>query len=272
MRRAAFLLLLCAQAGAAANRLVPLETGWTVGANHTPIHVPHTASELVGAFVTASRADEVNAAKAATRFENRFQAPTLERGTRVFLEVLNAASAAAEINGQPAGKARPSEFALSADITSLVKTGENTIALNTGDLGIQGGVRLRFAGPVRLDSDRILVDTPDWKGGPARVRVRTNIVNDSALAVQTELIVTITGPDGKPIARTISDARQVSASGSAPVEVSSEPIAAPPLWSPSAPRLCSVSVELRAGGSSIEKVRTNFGFRWFSFDADRGFF
>ncbi len=56
------------------------------------------------------------------------------------------------------------------------------------------------------------------------------------------------------------------------VKQSFDNVKSPRLWHPSTPVLYSVDTKIYKGSREIDNVTTDFGFRWFEWTADRGFF
>ncbi len=62
------------------------------------------------------------------------------------------------------------------------------------------------------------------------------------------------------------------AGGKATFEQRSEPVSKPQLWSPDTPYLYTVRTVIYDGEKAADRVEIPLGFRWFSFDADKGLF
>lgn len=233
------------------------DSGWSA------VHVPHNGREV---------SDETPRSMRRVWFRRRFQLELLPSTHRVIVEVIQARTVEVWINGHPVKDDSEFTGTFHADITDAVHTGDNWLAIRTAVPGIQGGVQVRVRGPVHLASDSVQVDTPEWNGGPAAVRVRSLILNQGRDDRTIESTATVTAPNGSLLAQSKSGRRSVGAGESFRAEMTSLPITDPPLWSPASPRLCQVELTLRADGEILETRKVDFGFRWFRFDAEQGFF
>jgi beta-galactosidase len=204
-------------------------------------------------------------------FRKRFRMAAEAAGTRALLRVDAVRAADVWLNGRPAGKAANGESVVEQDVTESLRVGENLLAMRTPVPGVGGGVRLFVLPPVHFRPDGLLIDTAGWQGGPATVRVRALIGSHSDLARSVTVSVAVRGPDGKELARFRSAEEKVEPGSPRWIELKSAAIASPPLWSPEAPRLCTVAAELRVNGSLVDRTEAVFGFRWFRFDAESGF-
>ena len=272
------LLLACAVAAAAAtNSVIRLEDGWRFmldAAGH-PEQAGFDDKSWGAAHVPHNQAEISNDAPRAPRrvwLRKRFSMPAVGGGQHVVLEVANAEAVEAWVNGHPAGKRGALEFALETDITPHLTPGDNLLVLAVALPGIQGGVRLHVRGPLHVETAGFEVDTPNWQGGPAAVRIRASIENGSAQPRPFAMRVSILGPDGSRLAGVDSGLRTAAAQGATRVELATPPIGNPPLWSVTRPRMSKMVAELVAGGVVIERQQAPFGFRWFRFDPDQGFF
>jgi len=233
------------------------DSAWTVG------RVPHSTGGLVAHAHARKRTP--------LWYRNRFQLSALTQDQRVFLDLRAACDAQAWVNGQELTSASPNPYHQWLDVTDLVQEGQNHLALRCIAPGIQGGVRIHVAGPQRLTTDNFLIDTPDWQGGPARVRARTEVVNDSDRPFDGRLEVSIHGPDGDSLVTTSARVR-LAAGQSKPVTLDTDPVRDPPLWDIGKPRMCTARVTLKQEQQILHAEQTRFGFRWSRFDAQKGFF
>ncbi|MGH9675100.1 MAG: PQQ-binding-like beta-propeller repeat protein [Bryobacteraceae bacterium] len=259
-RAAVFCLLLTASA---ATRMQSLDGAWQFSTDNRtwrPLYVPHNLREI---------GEQTPGSRRQVAYRRSFNLEKPAAGQRVVVQALNATGVEIVVNNAEIGKAPAESFWLEADVTGSVKPGENVLLLRAVSPGIQGGVRLHVLDPVHLDLEGILADTPSWRGGPATVRVRTAIENRRGVPAKTEMAVRLQDPEGREIASSVTRAEIRDRTE---VETSMSPVGDPPLWSPDNPRVCRISVILTVDGEVVEQKEIPFGFRWFRFDPDKGFF
>ncbi len=226
-------------------------------------HVPHNAQEI---------SDELPRSTRRVWFRHRFDLPEIPSGHRVLLDVSDSPGLEAWLNGAFASKSPAGQPWLHLDVTRLVRRGENLLVLRCQVPGIQGRVRLFVQAPLDLEPDSLMIDTPGWEGGAARVRIRTTVENVSTQDQSYAVTASVLDPQGKLLAKAETGTRSVAAGAKGGLELMTETIAQPPVWSLEKPQLCRVVAELRVQGTTVRKLESNFGFRRFHFDADKGFF
>ncbi len=188
------------------------------------------------------------------------------------LEIVAATEVQAWVNGQPVGANEDGEaFVFLADITKETNSDANVLAIATVMQGIQGHVKIHILPPQHWEIGDPLVDAGDWQGGQVQPRIRTTIHNAANQSIDCVMKASVRSPNGELLAEGRSSV-VLPANGSTPVLFKTDTIAAPPLWSPSNPQLCNVAVELRVDNHDIQSSEIPFGFRWFRFDPDNGFF
>ncbi len=273
LRGAASLLALPALAGAA-SAVVSLDGAWLyaydLGAEAAspgsedfllePVSIPHNLRDFSGEPVGSGRT---------LWFRRSFQAPEIQPRKRAVLRVLNAPEPEVWINGRLVAAGAKDSFFLDADVSAFLRPGENLIALRTRVPGVQGGVWLHILDPVHFETDGVQLDTPGWQGGATALRLRTAIENDSTVPAECEIGLRVTGPGGRVLAEALSTVSALG--GRTEVELLTPRIEDPPLWSPASPRLSTVSVTLRVDGTESEAHEFAYGFKWFRFDAEKGF-
>jgi beta-galactosidase len=226
------------------------------------VHVPHNRREL---------SDEPARSNWKVWLRRRFSLPDTPKGHRVVLEVAGGRLLGAWLNERRLDVDTARERLL-VDVTDDVRAGDdNVLLLHAPVQGIQGGVWLHVLHPVHLDDGGMSIDFPDWRGGPARARIRTALVNDSAQAKKAELGVRLIDVAGNELAVLTSGPVGVSPGETRPVDLHSKPLDRPPLWSPENPPLCRAVAELRLDGQVVQTRETTFGFRRVRFDPEEGF-
>lgn len=194
------------------------------------------------------------------------------------------------VNGELAGSHRGGYTGFSIRITPYVERGENQIAVRVNNLwqpdlaprggehvfsgGIYRNVRLVKKHPVHIDWYGTFVTTPTLEANAGRssvVRVRTDVRNNGAEAGEYRLKIQVMDDGGRTVAgREMS--RRVEPGQTVAFEQTTEEIPGVALWHPSHPNLYVLVSELYSGKKLLDREETSFGFRWFRWTADEGFF
>ena len=124
-----------------------------------------------------------------------------------------------------------------------------------------------------MGSSGVFITTPEVSTEQATVRVRSEVVNDAGKAAVLELRHQIFSPGGE-LLQTRRQRLRLKAGETRVAEYTSDAIRRPQLWSPESPSLYVVKTALvdPKGGKVLDEQRQKVGFRWFSFDGDKGFF
>lgn len=222
-------------------------------------------------------------------YRKRLTVPAAWRGRRIALEFEGAfQDAEIFVNGTPVGRHRGGYTGFSFDITSAVRTGENSIAVRVNNLwdptlapragehvfqgGIYRDVWLVTTDPVHVAWYGTRVTTPALSERSGTVAIDTEVRNDGGKAVTVSLRTDIHDQTGKIVATMNDRGRRLEAGALATLSQSSGPIMAPALWSPETPVLYKAVTTVLANGRPVDRYETPFGFRWFEWTADRGFF
>lgn len=214
-----------------------------------------------------------------------------EVGKAVFLEFDGVfQEAEVFVNGEPAGTHVGGYTGFSVDISNMIKVGKNLVAVRVNNLwkpdvapragehvfsgGIYRNVRLVVKSPVHIDWYGTFVTTPDLEknqGVSSSVKVETDICNHSGKGGIYQLQTQVIAPDGKVIT-SVETEEFVNAYSSRKFSQTTQVLANPLLWSPSTPVLYKVVSKLYKEKLLIDEDETSFGFRWFEWTADCGFF
>ncbi len=207
------------------------------------------------------------------------------RGKRVFLE-FEGVNQVSEfwLNGKRAGEHKGGYTSFELDVSDAVRFGSpgNVLTVKVDNLynpnisptvktdltfygGIYRDVWLRVSEPVYVST--IYWRTPQVSAEAAEVEVHVSIASAASGRAGLILEHEILDPEGRRVA-------QVSAATGAPAHKLTQTmrVSAPRLWSPDSPSLYRIRTTLREGGRPVDLLETPLGFRWFHFDADRGFF
>ncbi len=141
--------------------------------------------------------------------------------------------------------------------------------------GIYRDVWLVVTNSVHIDilnyaSPGIFIDTPEISEDKATVRIGGDIVNEKDEDVNVKIINRILDKDHKEIISLQSDLTIPSNSKKSFEQA--EIILNPELWSPENPYLYNVVTEIFEDEGLVDKINNPLGFRWFSYDSQKGFF
>ena len=191
------------------------------------------------------------------------------------------------VNGRKAGGHQGGYTGFSIDITKSICSGSNVVAVRVNNLwnarlapragehvfsgGIYRNVRLVMTDSLHVPWYGMQVTTPQVSAQSATVAVKTEIVNASQQAKSCTLNTAVIDPGGKPVV-TFEKTMQIAAGATAVFEQTSQPIPNPKLWHPDHSYLYSVRTTVLDSGKPVDTFVSPFGFRWFEWTADRGFF
>lgn len=144
--------------------------------------------------------------------------------------------------------------------------------------GIYRDVSLEIVNPVHLSttdyaSSGVYVSTPTVSEKEASVEVKTLLDNGTQKDGAFKLEYTFYSPQGQLVSRSIEKVKLPAGAKEVSL-VKKIRITNPELWSIDTPNQYKVEVRVlsASGDSVLDEVVTNFGLRWYSFDADKGFF
>ena len=194
------------------------------------------------------------------------------------------------VNGKRAGTHTGGYTGFYFDISSAVRMGNNVIAVRVNNIwkanvapragehvfsgGIYRNVRLVRKSPVHIDWYGIFVTTPDLaahQGKSSVVRVCTDICNKANKTMVFKLLTEVKDAEGQMLV-SVENEEKVEANSMKKLEQTTEAINHPTLWHPRHPYLYKVVSSVYQGQTLIDRVETPFGFRWFEWTADKGFF
>ena len=190
------------------------------------------------------------------------------------------------INGQELGNHPYGYTPFSFDLTPYLKVGEqNVIAVRVNNeipssrwysgSGMGRDVDLVVTDPVHVAKDGVQVTTPQLeaqKGGDVTTHLKTTVANAGEGQVEATLVQTVFKRGGNPeqAIGTQTTKFTVEAGKSKAVEADLS-AAKPELWSTDNPVLYTVRTEVKVGGKTVDTYDTDFGYRFFKFDAAKGF-
>ncbi|MDA1361013.1 hypothetical protein O1R50_15385 [Glycomyces luteolus] len=190
------------------------------------------------------------------------------------------------VNGRFAGRHEGGYTPFTVDISDAVTAGANDVfvrvnnlwnarlAPRAGDYSFGGGINrdvsLIVADRVRIDWYGIGVTTPEVSRERATVAASVEVVNDEPWPVQVSVAAVVSDPE-RSVASLPTMHRRIPARSRAVVELEGV-VANPILWHPDHPHRYKLTASVSVDGIARDSQTTHFGFRWFEFTADRGFF
>lgn len=186
------------------------------------------------------------------------------------------------INGYYLGK-RPNGFIpFQYDLTPYLKAENNEIIVKadhseyadsrfyTGS-GIYRNVYLLKQDPVHFAQWGVFFSTPEVSATNAKSKIAVKVRNQTDAIVKSTINAELLDSNGNSVA-TVEEKLSLRPGKQNYIELEFE-IDNPQLWSPDAPNLYNLKVNIRKDNQSITDTwNEEVGFRSFSFDADKGFF
>ncbi|MET0309482.1 MAG: glycoside hydrolase family 2 TIM barrel-domain containing protein, partial [Sphingomonas sp.] len=222
-------------------------------------------------------------------YRKSFTLPAVTPGKLYSLEFEGAfQDARVYVNGVEVGHHRGGYTGFPVDITRALKSGRNVVAVKVnnewqGTLAPRAGEHVFSGGLYRdvwlVTSDAVhvpwtgtRVTTPDLSVASGKVAVETEVRNDGAVPAAVVVRTRVVDAAGHAVA-TLPDTRVAVGPGAMLIAKQlSAPIARPKLWSPETPVMYRTVTTLNVAGRERDRFETEFGFRWFEWTADRGFF
>ena len=215
--------------------------------------------------------------------------PAQPRNRRLSLEFQGAfQDARIYVNGTEVGHHRGGYTGFPVDITDALRPGRNVVAVRVNNdwdptLAPRAGEHV-FSGGLYRDvwlvaSDAVhvpwtgtRVTTPELSAKSGEVAVETEVRNDGLTTKNVVVETRIVDSRGNLVTRLPDRRIEVARGATVLAKQLSAPIARPQLWSPETPVLYRAITRLRVDGRERDRYETEFGFRWFEWTSDRGFF
>lgn len=191
------------------------------------------------------------------------------------------------VNGKKAGAHVGGYTGFEIDITPYAKAGDNEIKVRVNNLwkatvaprggehtfsgGIYRNVRLVKKNKAHIAWYGTRINTPTLEANEGKSSTVKAEIELEGLAQARPYTIEITiSRNGETIAR--RSAQSPCNGHQSVVTIESPAIPFPSLWSPSTPHLYTLTTRLYDGKKAIDETTENFGFRWFTWTKDRGFF
>lgn len=126
---------------------------------------------------------------------------------------------------------------------------------------------------TNMGSEGIFIHTPIVNEQEGMLAIKTEVKNDASIQANLELYQEIYTPNGN-LAQTLSKRLKLKAGELIVVDMESEQIKQPLLWTPETPYLYKIVTSLvdRHTKEVLDCSEHYIGFRWYNFDAAKGFF
>jgi len=221
-------------------------------------------------------------------YRKHFTIPGDWSGKRINLD-FDAAFQDAEVfvNGRRIGEHKGGYTGFTFDITEAVQSGDNVVAVRLNNKwnpqiapragehvfsgGIYRDVWLVVTSPLHVTWYGAFVTTPEVSEDAGTVNVETEVANDGTEPATCRLATDILDPRGTLVTTATSE-QTIPAGATVTFDQTTDPVANPALWHPDHPFLYAATSRVYDGGKMTDRYRTPFGFRWFKWTADQGFF
>ncbi|MEI9956218.1 MAG: glycoside hydrolase family 2 TIM barrel-domain containing protein [Ferruginibacter sp.] len=144
--------------------------------------------------------------------------------------------------------------------------------------GIYREVSLIAANDIHFSLDdnaskSIFISTPVVNKNKAVVNVKGSFTTESAIPKQLIIAISVSDKSGRKI-NEVTAAVAGQQNGKQQFNLQLPDFKSPHLWSPEDPYLYTVTAQIKnaATGTVLDEVKNTLGFRWFNFDAGKGFF
>ncbi len=213
-------------------------------------------------------------------YRKEIRIPASFEGKQIQIEFDGAMShAQVYMNGTFVGEWPYGYASFGFDLTPHVKLGEqNLLAVRLENkvgssrwypgAGIYRNVRLVVTNQVHVKQWGTYVTTPDIDDGNGAVELSTTILNHTGTTKMVTVATSIRDEGGIIVAETTSDLEITGESTVDQTLTVPEPI----LWSTEDPTLYSAVTMILENGKEMDRYTTPFGFRFFEFTNDNGFF
>lgn len=185
------------------------------------------------------------------------------------------------VNGQSLGIHPYGYTSFFHDLTPYLKYGQNNVIAVKVDNSIQKNCRwysgsgiyrhvwLNVTDSLHLDEWGLAITTPEVKNDKAKVKVQTQVVNESTEKRTFTLRTQIFDKGGKGVTK--KETQLVLDENSKQVIAQDLIITGPQPWSPESPHLYSANIAILEDGMVIDELTETFGVRTIEFNAENGF-
>lgn len=205
-------------------------------------------------------------------YRTEFELPRYKEGDQVLIQFEGAMSEpTVYINGEQVGQWNYGYSYFYFDITDQIKAGKpNSLAVHLHNrekssrwypgAGLFRKVQLIVKGSQRIDQWGVTITTPEITAEKAIIHLKTNVTGKNM-----QLVTTIQDQLGN------TRASRIVTKPSGNVIEQDIPISYPKLWSPESPTLYTAISQIYTDDGLVDEVRTPFGIRTVTYDAETGF-
>lgn len=218
--------------------------------------------------------------------------PDEKDGKRYYLKFEGASKAAdVTVNGTQVGSHNGGYTSFTMDITDYIKP-DNIIEITTdnsrqditpisADFTFWGGIYRdvwlvttpeQHFNMNNMGSDGIFISTPVVNEKEGVIKIISEVTNDSPSKASLIVENHIFAPDGS-LVQSLKTPIRLNGKETVSVEMKSNSIINPRLWTPETPSLYTIVTTLKdkSGGNELDRLTHKTGFRWFAFDGNKGF-
>ena len=282
MKHSISCILACAALAAGARTTVSFNDGWSFSRDRktwTAVDVPHDWA-IAGPFNPDADGGTGKLPWKGVGYYRRTFVQEKAPAGRVFLDFDGVMSdATVYVNGQPCGRGPYGYLGFRADITPYLYVGTNEVVVKADTTklmsrwypgaGLYRPVRKVVADSLYLEDADLYVTTPEVRRDRATVRVRGQVASRRLADAGTTVRVVLKDPAGTVVG-TAAGAVLVPGYGTGSFDLSVS-LANPKLWTlePNA-ALYTTEVVLE-GPQATDSIAVRTGFRFFTFDPEKGF-
>lgn len=207
--------------------------------------------------------------------------PTSYKNKRIQVQFDGAMShAKVYLNGNYIGEWPYGYASFGFDVTDHVNFGgENILAVRLENkenssrwypgAGLYRNVRMVVTNPVHVKQWGTYLTTPDIQNGKGTVNLKTTILNPEGKAADVTVETQILSPAGEVVTTVSSDETLKKSETIAEQNLN---VPQPQLWSVDTPVLYTSVTRILKNGKVLDEYKTPFGFRYFEFTNNNGFF
>jgi beta-galactosidase len=285
-------LISVTQAQTSSRSVVKFNTGWqfikgdTANSNWKKINIPHTWN------IADVMDDEPGYYRGAGWYKKIFTIPAEYKNKKLSLYFEGAnQETKVFINGKPTGEHIGGYTGFNIPLTNIKFNGTDELIVKvdnsfneaipplTADFTFYGGMyrnvflvvtnNIHFAN--ESGSNSVFITTPSVSKEQATTGIKAIVVNESAIDTKLTITSIIKDHKGRKISEVVSNTT-VNSLSKETITQKLPVITSPHLWSPEDPYLYSVETKITDEKNKvIDVIKNPLGFRWFSFDAAKGF-
>jgi len=138
--------------------------------------------------------------------------------------------------------------------------------------GIYRDVHLTVTDKVHVDHWGTQITTPDIENGSGKVDVTTKVKNDTDKEQTVQVRQTVMDGNGQAVTEPVTSEDITLPSGETQPVSQTTTVADPALWSTKDPNLYYLKTDIVKGDKVLDSSESRFGFRYFEFTTDNGFY